>query len=171
MTHPGYIAESPSVSEWILNLPKSFPPDNMLQHRLAEKTSSASLQRKQSESPSSGASGTPSDRNSRDGKSAAYAHKGYQMLLRIVGVLLESELTLSDDSDTFCQNLLKTECRIPEDTLLRDDIYHDTIATLEERNESRVIQDVGRLFVPSVETLAGISEKRFRVFTESVNED
>jgi hypothetical protein len=33
-----------------------------------------------------------------------------------------------------------------------------------------VIQDVGRLYVPPVQTLAKISEKRFRVFVESVNE-
>ena len=31
-------------------------------------------------------------------------------------------------------------------------------------------QDVGRLFVPSVQTLAKISERPFRVFVESVNE-
>lgn len=92
------------------------------------------------------------------------------MLLRTVGVLLESELTISDDSETFCQSLLKTECRIPEDSLLRDDIYRDTIADLAERNEPRVIQDVGRLYVPSVQTVAKINEKRFQVFVESVNE-
>ena len=33
-----------------------------------------------------------------------------------------------------------------------------------------MIQDVGRLFVPSVQTLAKVSEKRFEVFVESVNE-
>lgn len=113
---------------------------------------------------------TPCDQKSRDGKSAAYAHKGYQMLLRTMGVLIESELITSADSDTFCQSLLKTECRIPKNTLLSDDVYRDAIADLQERNESRVIQDIGRLFVPSVETLARISEKRFRVFVESVNE-
>ena len=92
------------------------------------------------------------------------------MLLRTVGVLLESELAISDDSDTFCQSLLKTGCSIPEDSLLRDDIYRNTIADLQDRNKSRVIQDVGRLFVPSVQTLAKISEKRFQVYVESVND-
>ena len=151
------------------NLPESFPPDNMRRHRLAEQKSSA-LRRKRSESSSSAASVTTSDQKPRDGKSTAYAHKGCQMLLRTVSVLLESELTISDHSDTFCQSLLKTECRIPEDSLLRNDIYRDTIADLQESNETRVIQDVGRLFVSSVQTLAKISEKRFQVFVESVNE-
>ncbi|TAQ84192.1 hypothetical protein B7494_g7491 [Chlorociboria aeruginascens] len=169
-SHPDCISERSYVSDWIENLPESFPPDNMLRYRLAEKKSSASLRRERSDSPSNIASVTPSDQKSRDKKSAAYAHKGYQVLLRTVGVLLESELTLSEDSDTFCQSLLKTECRIPEDTLLRDDIYRHTIADLQERNESRMIQDIGRLFVPSVQTLAKISEKRFQVFVESVNE-
>lgn len=86
------------------------------------------------------------------------------------GVLLESDIPISDDNDIFCQSLLKTECRIPEDSLLREDIYRATVADLAERNESRVIQDVGRLYVPSVQTLAKIGEKRFGVFVESVNE-
>jgi hypothetical protein len=73
----------------------------MFRHRLAEKKSSSSLRRKRSDSPSSVASTGPSKRKSRDGKSAAYAHKGYQMLLKTVGVVLESELPVSKDSDTF----------------------------------------------------------------------
>jgi hypothetical protein len=92
------------------------------------------------------------------------------MLLKIAGVLLESELPVSENSETFCQSLLKTKCHIPEDTLLSDDSYRETIADLQDRNESRVIQDVGRLFVPSVQTLAKRGENRFRVFVESVNE-
>jgi hypothetical protein len=75
------------------------------------------------------------------------------MLLKKAGVLLESELPASDDSENFYQSLLKTKCHIPDDTLLSDDSYRETIADLQERNESRVIQDVGRLYVPSVQTL------------------
>lgn len=87
-----------------------------------------------------------------------------------MGVLLESKLPFSNDSNIFCQSLLKTECRIPEDSLLREDIYRATITDFAERDESRVIQHVGRLYVPSVQTLAKIREMRFQVFAESVNE-
>jgi hypothetical protein len=90
------------------------------------------------------------------------------MLLWTKGVLLESELSISYDSDIFCQSLLKTECRTPEDSLLHEDIYRDTIADLADRNKSQVIPDVGRLYVPSVQTLAKICEKGSRVFVESV---
>ncbi|MCJ1314594.1 hypothetical protein MMC25_008276 [Agyrium rufum] len=179
-SHQTHISESLHISEWIESLPEPFLPeslpsepflpDNMLQHRLAEKKSAASLRREGSASVSGAASVTPSDQQSRDGKSAAYAHKGYQMLLETMGVRLGSELGLADDSATFCQTLLKTKCRIPEHSLLRDDIYRETIADLQQRNESRVIQDVGRLFIPAVETVAKIREKRFRVFAESVSE-
>jgi len=162
--------KSSYISEWVGNLPDSFPADLTSRHRLAEKKSSASLWRKRSDSSSTVASVVPSDQKSRDGKSATYAHKGYQMLLKKAGVLLESELPVSDDSQNLCQSLLKTKCHIPEDTLLSDESYRDAIADLQERNESRVIQDVGRLFVPSVQTLAKRGEDRFRVFVESVNE-
>lgn len=170
-SHQGNTPEGSRVSEWVEELPETFPPaDNMHRHRLAEQKSSASLRRKRSDSSSSVASVTPSDQKSREGKSAAYAHKGYQMRLWTVGVLLDSELTISDESETFCQGLLKTECHIPDDTLLRDDVYREAIRDLQERNESRVIQDICRLFVPSVQTLAKVSEKRYRVLVESVNE-
>ena len=163
-------SKSSRVGNWVDELPESFPVDKMHQHRLAEKKSSASLRRKRRDSNSSVTSVTPSDQKSKDGKSATYAQKGYQMVLRSAGVLMDLELDVSDESETFCQNLLKTECRIPDDTLLGDDVYRDTISDLQERNESRVIQDTGRLLVPPVQTLAKVSEKRYAVFVESVNE-
>ncbi|PQE16209.1 phosphatidylserine decarboxylase protein [Rutstroemia sp. NJR-2017a BVV2] len=154
-------SECSHVSEWIDNLPESFPPGDIPRYRLATKQSD----------PFVNAAYVPySDQKSRDGKSAAYAHNGYQMLLRTMGLLLDSELAISEQSDTSCQSLLHTKCQIPENSLLREDICHDTIAELAGSNKSRVIQDVGRLYVPSVQTLAKIHEKRFLVFVESVNE-
>jgi hypothetical protein len=138
------ISECSYISEWIDNLPKSFPPGDVPRHRLAEKQPDAS---------SSAVSVTNSDHNSSDGKSASYTHKGYQELLRTRGVLLNSELAISENNDIFCQGLLNTQCRIPEDSLLREDIYRDAIAELAGMNKSRVIQDIGRLYVPSVQTL------------------
>ena len=158
-----------SNQDWPNNPVDTFQVDNMNPHRLAEKRSSVSLRRKRSDS-SIAASATPSDQKSRHGKSAAYAQKGYQMLLGRKGVFLDSELRISDEDERLCQNLLKTECHIPNDTLLRDDLYRETIAELQDRNKFRVIQDLGRIFVPSVQTLAKISDKRFGVFVESVNE-
>ncbi|ORY68400.1 uncharacterized protein BCR38DRAFT_507200 [Pseudomassariella vexata] len=95
------VANNPYISEWVGKLPDSFPADMTPRHRLAEKKSSASLRRKRSDSSSSTTSVVPSDQKSRDGKSAIYAQKGYQMLLKIAGVLLESELPVSDDSEIF----------------------------------------------------------------------
>ncbi|KAF1961558.1 hypothetical protein CC80DRAFT_589895 [Byssothecium circinans] len=158
----GNTSESSRVSNWVDQLPESFPADTMHQHRLSEKKSSASLRRKRRGSNSSVTSPTPSDQKSRDGK----LPNGFADC----GGALESELDVSDYDDVFCQNLLQTECRIPPDTLLGDDVYRDAISDLQERNESRVIQDIGRLLVPSVQTLAKVGEKRYLVFVESVNE-
>lgn len=133
-------------------------------HLLAEKRSSASLRRRRSES--SAASTTPSD-----GKSAEYKHRSYPAWLTTKGVYMqEPELSISDESKRFCQNLLSTECDLPENTLLRQDVYRRTIAELHDKNEARVVQDVARLFVPSVRSLANLWEPRFTVLVESVND-
>lgn len=108
--------------------------DEMHHHRLAEKKSSAALRRRRRDSSSSATSAMPSDQKSKDLKSATYAQKGYQMVLRSAGVLLDSELDVSDEVENFCQSLLMTECRIPNNTLLGDDVYRDTISDLQERN-------------------------------------
>jgi hypothetical protein len=130
---------------------------------------SPSLRRKRSSS-SIAESAAPSDQTSREGKSAAYSHKGYESLLRKQGVLTKSELNISDESDAFCRSLRNTNCKIPDDTLLGDNVHRETITDLRCKYKSRVIQDDGRLVVPSVETSAEVSEPRFRVFVKSVNE-
>jgi hypothetical protein len=90
-------SECSHVSEWIDNLPESFPSGDIPQHRLATK---------QSDSFIDAASVISSDQKPRDGKSVSYTHNGYQMLLWTMGVLLDSELAISEESDIFCQSLL-----------------------------------------------------------------
>ncbi|PQE06294.1 phosphatidylserine decarboxylase protein [Rutstroemia sp. NJR-2017a BBW] len=125
----------------------------------------------QRQSSSDAASVISSDPKPRDGKSVSYTHNGYQTLLRTMGVLLDSELAISEESDRFCQSLLRTQIEVPQDTLLGKDIYRNMIAELAASNKSRVIQDVGRLYVPSVQTLGKVyMQQRYLVFVESVND-
>lgn len=81
-----------------------------------------------------------------------------------------SELGISDESKMFCQSLLDTECDIPEDTIFREDIIEESIEEIQDMNESRVIQDIARLLVPSVGALAKINDRRLSVLIESVKE-
>lgn len=84
--------------------------------------------------------------------------------------MTRSELGITDASKTLCRNLLETECEKPSNTLFQDSILEDAIQALQGMNESRVIQDIARLLVPSAETLARTSERRFNILVESVNE-
>jgi hypothetical protein len=90
--------------------------------------------------------------------------------LTTISACMESELDVSTESDDVGWGLLTTQCDVPSNTLLGYDILRGSIAELQDKNKTRVVQDLARLFVPSVRTLARISHKRFDVFVESVGE-
>jgi len=141
-------------------------------HRLiARQKSTASLRRKRSE-PSLTPSATPSDQRPREEKIAPYRNPSYPTLLETLGdsYMDESELGITDVSKVLYQNLLETKCTTPKDTLFRDDAFPSACRNLRDKNEARIIQDVGRLLVPSPETLAALGAKDLRVLVESVNE-
>ena len=130
------------------------------------KRKSPSLRRKRSES-SIGDSVT-SDQKTRE---ATYTHRNYPTWLEGKGVCMErSGVGISDESKKLYLSLLKTKCSIPKDTIFRDDILEDSIEEIQDKNESRIIQDIARLLVPSVGALAKISDKHLGVLIESVNE-
>lgn len=141
-------------------------------HRLiARQKSTASLRRKRSE-PSLTPSATPSDQRPREEKIAPYRNPSYPTLLETLGdsYMDDSELGITDASKVLYQNLLETKCTTPKDTLFRDDAFPSACRNLRDKNEARIIQDVGRLLVPSPETLAALGAKDLGVLVESVNE-
>lgn len=69
-----------------------------------------------------------------------------------------------------CADLLNASQPTPENTLLGDDSYLQTCYRLGRRNESRVIQDIGRLVAPSAETLFLRGATHLECLVESVNE-
>ncbi|WEW59587.1 hypothetical protein PRK78_005061 [Emydomyces testavorans] len=148
--------------------PGATPPRN--NDILARKKSIPSLQHKWSGS-STADSTTSSDQGPRELKTAIYAHRSYSTWPKAKGVCMErSALGISDESKSFYLKLLKTECNIPEDTIFREDILEESIEDIQDKNESRIIQDIARLLVPSVRSLARMSERRLDVLVESVNE-
>ena len=58
---------------------------------------------------------------------------------------------------------------MPQISLFRDDIFKKTCKNVQDRNESRVIQDITRLIMPSAETLATYGATKLECLTESVN--
>ncbi|KAL2180645.1 uncharacterized protein P884DRAFT_192266 [Thermothelomyces heterothallicus CBS 202.75] len=134
---------------------------------LSRKRSLSNLSRKRSNSATST---TPSDQKPREEKSTPYRDTRYPLLLQTKGSYMDiSELGITDTSKHLIRDLLSGEQPVPKETLFDDDIFIDTCRNLENKNESRIIQDISRLIVPSAESLA-LRNKNYKCLAESVNE-
>ncbi|MCJ1231380.1 hypothetical protein MMC12_008057 [Toensbergia leucococca] len=142
-------------------------------HLLHRQKSTPSSRRNGSE-PSLGTSVTPSDPTSRGEKSAPYKNPQYEKFLndKAASYMKEHNLGIADESESLCQTLLEkgSGWMAPENTLFRDSIFSKTCQNLQRKNEARVVQDIGRLLVPSAETLATLGAHHLDILVESVNE-
>jgi hypothetical protein len=59
---------------------------------------------------------------------------------------------------------------LPQESLLRDDLFEKACEKIQNRNEATVIQDIARLIVPSAETLATLGSKHLKSLVESAKE-
>ncbi|KAL8857961.1 MAG: hypothetical protein Q9178_005420 [Gyalolechia marmorata] len=131
------------------------------------KKAPTSLRRKKSDSTLTGSS----DHKKREIKSAAYRDTRYATLLGAKGSFLQkSHLGITDASQKLCQRLLESAQDVPKDSLFRDDLFDTTCDKIQDRNEARVIQDIGRLIVPSVETFATFGASHLDHLIEGVDE-
>jgi hypothetical protein len=134
---------------------------------LARKRSCASLGRKASED----ASFSPSDQKPREDKSAPYTRPQYKLELEAQGSYMnESKLGITDASKTYYKTLFDAEQMVPEGTLFHQDQFKVFCEKIRDRNEARVVQDISRLIVPSVETLATQGAIDLENLVENVNE-
>ena len=132
---------------------------------LARKKSSAALRREALESSSI----TPSQKT--EGKSAPYKDLAYETLLAEQGSFLdELHQGITDSSKDEILILLNTELEVPQDSLFRNDRFKEACAKLRGRNEARVINDFGRLIVPSAETLATYGDTHLKRLIVGINE-
>ena len=121
-------------------------------------------------SSSSLASDTP-DNQSRETKSAPYRNRNFETALQTEGGLFMKDHALgpSTASQELCRKLLQREASTPEGTIFQDGSFLAACQKFAGKNESRIVQDVARLLVPSVETLASLGEQRYDVFVENVS--
>ena len=114
---------------------------------------------------------TPSDQRPREEKSTPYRNPRYKTLLATKGSFMEkSEFGITNESKILCRKLLDEVQEYPQDSLLGDNVFETTCSKIADKNESRVIQDISRLIVPSAESLATCGAKDLKILTESVNE-
>ncbi|EDN02462.1 conserved hypothetical protein [Histoplasma mississippiense (nom. inval.)] len=142
-----------------------------MSHLLAKKKSTASLLHKSSNSSLVTSSNTPTDQESRNTKSVRYRSATYETVLATKGSFMrKSDLGITDRSKEILKELLKKDQPVPKHTLFRDDIFDEFCQRLQGKNESRVIQDISRLIVPSAESLAVDGDRNLKHLVESVNE-
>lgn len=85
----------------------------------------------------------------------SYEESCYPALFEEKGIFLrECKEGIIEECKNMCENLLHTPQATPQDSLFRDDLFHQTCSGLQDRNKARIINDIGRLIVPSAETLA-----------------
>ncbi|KAF6238643.1 hypothetical protein HO173_003149 [Letharia columbiana] len=82
----------------------------------------------------------------------------------------ESHLRVIDVDKALCRKLLDTEQSIPRDSMFEDDLFESTCEDIANRNEARVIQDIGRLIVPAPEELARRGATHLKHLIQNVDE-
>ena len=142
----------------------NFKQDSSMSHSLTRKRSTPSFSKH--ESDISGIS-------LREGKNPAVRSRRYQLILESVGIYMgqpEPHLRTAQTDQVLCQELLKKEQPVPKDSLFNDDLFESTCEDIANRNEARVIQDIGRLIVPAPEELFRRGTKNLEHLIETVDE-
>ncbi|KAH7019536.1 hypothetical protein EDB80DRAFT_676522 [Ilyonectria destructans] len=114
---------------------------------------------------------TPSDPGPREEKNAPYKHPVHikYMEARQGTYMRKSEQGITDTSERLVDDLLAGEQQFPRDTIFDDTIFEQACLNLTDKSETRIIQDISRLIVPSAETLA-LRNKSLKDLIEGVNE-
>ena len=158
-------AERQQQEKWFKE--QAIGMENPTQAILIRKRSSASLRRQISELGNSSPTDLP-----REEKSAKYMLPEYTEELKNKGNshMCESALKVTDNSKQLCRILLNSPQTVLLNSVFSDDRFEEACERLQDRNEAKVIQDIGRLIVPSAENLATCGATDLRNLTECVNE-
>ena len=131
-------------------------------HTLTRKRSTPSLSKH--ESDISGVS-------LREGKNPLVKSRRYETVLASAGIYMgKPEMPPTNECKSLYQALLHTEQSTPKDTIFRDDLFETACDNIRNKNEARVIQDIGRLLVPSPETLTMYGATHLKHLIETVDE-
>lgn len=143
-----------------------------MSHLLARKASTASLNRKRSNPSIAGSSA--SDERPREEKSAPYRNQSYPTFLsedvtNYKSYMEDHEEGISETSEKLLEILLNAKQSPPKDGLFGDNVFTKFLRKLKGKNESRVIQDLSPLLVPSVEALAILGHRLAKNVGEAIH--
>ena len=82
----------------------------------------------------------------------------------------KTDVTTTSSYKTFSKDLLIAKQPTPQDSIFWDDRFKDALVNIRNRNEAQVIQDIGRLIVPSPETLTLDGATQLKHLIETANE-
>ncbi|KAL9101910.1 MAG: hypothetical protein Q9163_002876 [Psora crenata] len=142
----------------------NFDQDSNMAYSLTRKRSTPSLSKH--ESDISGVS-------LREGKNPAVKSRRYETILASASIYMgqpEPYLRVTLMDKALCQELLKKEQPVPIDSLFNADLFESTCEDIANRNEARVIQDIGRLIVPAPEELFRRGATHLKHLIETVDE-
>lgn len=104
--------------------------------------------------------------------SIPYDHVAYVAHLQTKGSFMrEYEGGPKKDSKDLGQKLLRADQNVPENSRFSDGVFKATCERLRSRNAPKIIQDIGRLIVPSAEELADFGAEHLKRLVESVDEE
>jgi hypothetical protein len=122
-------------------------------------------------------SSSASDERPREEKSAPYRNPSYPTFLsddadEYKSFMTDHELGISNFSENLLERLLHSvSARTPPtDTIFRKEVFPKHLHKLRGKNESRILQDLSQLLVPSAESLATLGANDLNGIVESVNE-
>ncbi|KAL9025717.1 MAG: hypothetical protein Q9196_005509 [Gyalolechia fulgens] len=81
-----------------------------------------------------------------------------------------SKLRIIQEDKDLCMTLLAQRYSVPRDSLFEDHLFELTYADIANRNEARVIQNIGRLITPAPEEHYRRGVTEFKHLIEAVNE-
>lgn len=109
----------------------------------------------------------------REPKNPAVKSRRYQEILESVGIYMNQpapHLRAAKTDEDLCQELLKKKQPVPNDSLFNDDLFEPTCEDIANRNEARVVQDIGRLIFPAPEELFRPGAKHLEHLIETFDE-
>ncbi|KAK0261564.1 hypothetical protein LTR35_017863 [Friedmanniomyces endolithicus] len=77
------------------------------------------------------------------------------------------EVGVGDVNKSFNRRLLDMEKTLPDNSLFRDDLFDRACQNLQNKNQAKIVQDISRLIVPSVEQLALFGAKDLDILVGS----
>ena len=144
-----------------------------LMNALLPRPKPPSLRRNQSSLASlAQATTTPSDQKPREIKTAEYRDSRYERELAKKGdsFMDEDQEGPKEESKNECTRLLDAHQETPKDSRFSDRIFKSTCQRVRNRNESKVIDKIARLIVPSVEDLADFGGEHLKKLVETINQ-